>query len=122
MGKNMKTVKVKTVDFNFTRESNQEHFIVRLLRKRYNVELSDAPDLLIYSVWGNEHLKYQCTKLFYISEPFSPNFNECDYAIGFDPIRFGPRYLRLPVFAMEITPSIQDRKVIISLKDSPNNF
>lgn len=105
----MKTIKVKTVDFNSAKESSQNHFIVRLLRKKYNVEVSDDPDLLIYSVWGKEHQKYHCTKLFYTAEPFSPNFNECDYAIGFDPIQFGSRYLRLPLFAMQITPSIQNR-------------
>lgn len=105
----MKRIKVKTVDFNFARESEQNHFIVQALRKKYEVEISDEPDLLIYSVWGKEHLNYDCTKLFYTSEPFSPNFNECDYAIGFDPLQFGERYMRLPLYAMEITDSIQDR-------------
>lgn len=105
----MKTIKVKTVDFNSSKVSEQENFIVKLLRKKYHVVISNEPDFLIYSVWGKEHLQYGCTKLFYTSEPFSPDFNECDYAVGFDPILFEPRYLRLPLFAMEIAPSIQDR-------------
>ena len=105
----MKTIKIKTVDFNSARESEQENFIVKLLRKRYQVIISNDPEILIYSVWGEEHRQYQCTKLFYTMEPFSPDFNECDYAVGFDPIQFGTRYMRLPLFAMEINSSIQDR-------------
>ena len=105
----MKTIKVKTVDFNSGRVSEQENLIVRLLRKKYDVVISEEPDFLIYSVWGREHLKYDCTKLFYTSEPFSPNFNECDYAVGFDPMCFEPRYLRLPLSAIGMDASIQDR-------------
>ena len=105
----MKTIKIKTVDFNSARESEQENFIVKLLRKRYQVIISNDPEILIYSVWGEEHRQYQCTKLFYTMEPFSPDFNACDYAVGFDPIQFGTRYMRLPLFAMEINSSIQDR-------------
>lgn len=105
----METIRVKTVDFSLTKDNNQNNFIVNLLRKKYNVVISDKPDFLIYSVWGSEHLEYDCTKIFYTGEPVSPNFNECDYAIGFDPIQFGARYLRLPLFAMEMTSSIQDR-------------
>lgn len=105
----METIKVKTVDFSLTKGSNQNNFIIDLLKKKYNVVTSNEPDFLLYSVWGDEHLQYDCTKIFYTAEPFSPNFNECDYAIGFDPIHLGVRYLRLPLFAMEITASIQDR-------------
>lgn len=118
----MKTIKVKTVDFSPAKESIQNHFITELLKKEYNVELSDNPDLLIYSIWGKEHLNYQCTKLFYTAEPFSPNFNECDYAIGFDPIRFGSRYLRLPLSAMQITPSIQNRSMYEDIDISKKRF
>lgn len=118
----MKTIKVKTVDFSSAKESDQNHFIVKLLRKKYKVELSEDPELLIYSVWGKEHQKYHCTKLFYTDEPFSPDFNECDYAIGFDPIEFGPRYLRLPLFALQITPSIQNRSMYEDVNISKKKF
>ena len=107
----MDTIRVKTVDFGTAKDISQNNFIVNSLRKKYNIVISDEPDFLIYSVWGSEHEQYDCTKIFYTGEPFSPNFNECDYAIGFDPLQFGARYLRLPLFAMEITSSIQDRSI-----------
>ncbi len=121
-GAAMRTLRVKTVDFNYAKESEQNNCIVKALRKKYDVEVSDDPELLIYSVWGNEHRRYDCTKLFYTSEPFSPDFNECDYAIGFDPMQFGPRYLRLPLFALEVTPSIQDRAVFREMNLAEKRF
>jgi hypothetical protein len=40
-------------------------------------------------------------KVFYTGENQSPDFNLCDYAIGFDYAEFGDRYLRFPIFALE---------------------
>lgn len=118
----METIRVKTVDFSSTGDGNQDNFIVDLLRKRYHVVISDNPDFLIYSMWGDKHLEYDCTKIFYTGEPVSPDFNECDYAIGFDPLQFGARYLRLPLFAMEITPDIQDRSRFVDVSFSDKRF
>ena len=55
------------------------------------------PDYVIYSTFGKEHLKYDCIKIFYTGEEQSPDFNVCDYAMGFDYITFGDRYFRLPL-------------------------
>lgn len=105
----MVAIKVKVTDFEYG--SNPEsNFLLRFLRENYEVELSEDPDFLIYSVWGNEHCKYDCVKIFYTGEPAAPDFNECDYAIGFDNISFGDRYMRLPLFAMQLTREIQNRE------------
>lgn len=37
-------------------------------------------------------------KIFYVGENFTPDFNLCDYAIGFDIMEFNDRYLRLPLY------------------------
>ncbi|MEB3244086.1 MAG: glycosyltransferase family 10, partial [Cyanobacteriota bacterium] len=55
------------------------------------------PDVLIYSVFGDQHKKFHCRKLFYTGENVKPDFNACDYAISFDPSD-DPRNLRLPVY------------------------
>lgn len=55
------------------------------------------PDILIYSVFGERHKKYNCRKLFYTGENVKPDFNVCDFAISFDPTD-DPRNLRLPVY------------------------
>ena len=60
--------------------------------------LSNNPDYLFYSGFGYEHLKYNCIRIFFTGECITPDFNECDYAIGFDRLDFGDRYLRFPLF------------------------
>lgn len=75
-----------------------KNIFIGTLRKFYEVELSDSPDYLFYSVFGHEHEKYDCIKIFYTGECVTPNFNVCDYAIGFDIMDFGDRYRRVPLY------------------------
>jgi len=68
------------------------------LQKYFQVELSDNPDILIYSAYGDDHLSYNCLKIFYTGENVRPDFNFCDYALTFDFLNH-PRHLRLPLYA-----------------------
>lgn len=63
-------------------------------------ELSDKPDYVFVSPYSHHHLKYDCIKIFYTGENNIPDFNLFDYAIGFDHLAFGDRYLRCPLFAI----------------------
>ncbi len=87
-----KKIKIKFVD-----QDGFDDVALPLLRKHYEIEFSDNPDYLFYSNFGKEHLKYDCIKIFSTGECVIPNFNECDYATGFDYIDFSDRYLRLPL-------------------------
>jgi alpha(1,3/1,4) fucosyltransferase len=69
-----------------------------ILVKQYNVQISEKPDFLFYHESTDEHLQYDCIKIFYTGENVSPNFNLCDYAIGFDWLDFGDRYYRFPIY------------------------
>lgn len=92
---NKKTIKVNACDFwrGFKPENN---IMSQLLKDEYNVEISDNPDFLVYSCFGSEFKKYKnCVKIFSCNENIIPNFNECDYATGFEDIVFGDRYLRV---------------------------
>lgn len=93
----MKKIKIQFTDFwpSFNLETN---FFLMELNKYFICEISENPDYVIYSVYGNEHLKYNCIKIFFTGEPVTPDFNYCDYAIGYDFISFGDRYLRWPMF------------------------
>lgn len=90
-------IKIKFVDFwdGFNKENNE---FVDVLREKYNLEFSDNPEYLFYSGFGCQHLKYKCIRIFYTGECITPNFNECDYAIAFDRLSFGDRYLRIPLY------------------------
>lgn len=94
-----KNIRIKFVDFplNFDYKGN---FIYKwLLNNNYDVDVADNPDYLVFGVFGDDHLRYNdCVKLFYTGECQTPDFNLCDYAIGFDYLDFGDRYLRYPLY------------------------
>lgn len=93
----MKEIKIKFIDMwsGFEPESS---LIFSLLRKRYKVVLSDNPDYVICSVYGEEYLKYDCIRIFWTGECLTPDFNLYDYAVAFDFLEFGDRYFRMPLF------------------------
>lgn len=75
-------------------------FFYRLISRRFKIILDrERPDFLIYSCYGSEYLRYDCVRIFYTAENIRPDFNLCDYAIGFDRMSFGDRYFRFPNYA-----------------------
>lgn len=83
---NNKPIKILFTDFwhPATVEEINKNPIYRLLSKKFNIELSDKPDVLIYSRFGFQHLNYNCLRIFYTGENVRPNFSRCDYAFSFD--------------------------------------
>lgn len=112
-----KKIKIQRADFY---DKYFEKAILRRLNNEYDVEISDKPDFLFYSVYGSgrEHYKYKdCVKIFWSVEGVIPDFNECDYAIGFYPMEVGFRYLQVPY--NPVTEQIQNREQFrdINLRD-----
>lgn len=102
-----KTIKLKFVDFWNEFDVNDNEFL-DALNKYFNVEQSEEPDYIIYSVFGYEHLHYDCIRIFYTGECQTPDFNECDYGIGFDRLSFGDRYARIPLYnALKCKPYLK---------------
>ena len=92
---------IKLQFMDFWEEFNpEEHIFLKALREHYKVEISDDPEYVIYSNFSQEHLLigHKAVKIFYIGENETPDFNLCDYALAFDWITFGDRYMRLPVY------------------------
>jgi len=86
----------------------------RVLSKRYDLEIVDDPDFLIYSCFGDKKfLNYDCVRIFYTEENIRPNFSECDYSFSFDfPIT--DRNYRLPLYKLrdefsQLTNNIIDK-------------
>lgn len=90
-------IRIRFVDFwdDFVPEKS---LFYQLLSEKYEIELSETPDYLFCSVFGDEHLHYDCVKIFYTGENQFPDFNLYDYAIGFDCLTLGDRYFRLPIY------------------------
>lgn len=91
-------IKFSGMGGNFDENNN---FIINILRKRFEVEISDKPDYLIFSVNSKDYLNYNCVRIFYTAENVVPDFNICDYAVGFHYIKFEDRYFRYPLYLVE---------------------
>jgi hypothetical protein len=80
-----------------------KNFFTEALRLRYDVQLSERPDILIYSGYGFQHRLHTCPRVFYTGEPGMPDWRECDYALTFHYLD-DPRHLRLPLYALYASP------------------
>ena len=97
----MKTVSINFSGFwpDFDKENN---LLTNLIRESFEVKISDNPDYLFVSMFDTySYLGSDAVRIFYTAEPYAPDFNLCDYAIGFDPMEFkddqgGDRYYRFP--------------------------
>lgn len=76
-----------------------DNWFYDLISEDHQVEISDDPDFLIYSVFGNHHKRYNCSKIFFSGENIGPNFNDCDYSMCFDWID-DKRHYRLPLYLL----------------------
>ena len=119
-----KTIRVKYVDFW---DSDAKPFY-KELSQFYNVELSDQPDYVFFGVhdghgrYGESHLTYNnCIKILYSMECFTPDFNLCDYAISFDRISFGDRYLRWPGYCIIECENVNYREIAFLMQKKHEN-
>jgi len=99
--------------FNFGK-TNQ--YLFKLLAERFDVELYDQPDFLIYSPYGHAHRLHSCVKIFYSGESDLPNFRECDYSIASIKLD-DPRHLQLPFYV-----SYGEPEQIIKKNDDPEKI
>jgi alpha(1,3/1,4) fucosyltransferase len=96
----MKTIKILYTDFwpGWNPESNP---LTDILRKHFVVELTDDPDFVIYSNFGYRHLAYDVPRIYDTAENLSPDFNICDYGLGYYRLTFGDRYFRFTNYMMD---------------------
>lgn len=95
----MKTIKVNYSGFWSAFDKN-DNFITNILKEQYIVEIAEKPDFLFYSIFSNDFYKYDCIRIFFTGECITPDFNLCDYAMAFDWIDFGDRYIRTPLYLL----------------------
>lgn len=104
-------IKVNFCDNDDTFVNEKNNLFLEILQKNYDVEISEKPDFLFYSCFGTKHWDYtNCVKIYYTNENVVPDFNECDYGIGFHHIKFEDRYLRFTEYNLKIQPEIQNRQ------------
>lgn len=94
----MEKIKLHFCDF-WKCHTYENDFFVNILKDKYDITQDPKdPDFVICSCYGHEYRKYKCPRIFYTGENLTPDFNVYDYAIGFDRLDFGDRYLRVPIY------------------------
>lgn len=91
-------IKIDFSDFwgGFDKTNN---YFYNLLKEEFDVIISDNPDYLFFSIFGNKHLQYKCKKIFYTGENIAPPLHYCDYSFSFDYLDDNRNY-RLPHYLL----------------------
>ncbi len=100
-----------------------DNFIANILKEKFELVYSDTPDFLFCPISSEQQIYYRdAVKILFTSENLCPDFNMFDYAIGFERMEYGDRYLRLPVFYLyEESCKLMEKKHII-YKEPQNKF
>ena len=96
----MKVLKINFTDFwpNYDKTDN---YFYNLLKTNYDLVIDEKPEILFYSSFGLEYLKYKCTRIFYTGENLRPDFTACDFAFTFDFLAH-KKHFRLPLYSIYI--------------------
>jgi hypothetical protein len=76
-----KKIKIDFSDFwgGFNKTDN---YFYNLLKEEFDIEISNNPDYLFFSVFGNHHQNYNCMKIFYTGENVAPPLGYCQYSFS----------------------------------------
>jgi hypothetical protein len=84
--------------------SKTNNFFLNLIKEKFEVEICDTPDFLIFSNLNQHvHRVHNCVKIFFCVEDFRPDFREYDYAFTCHQLD-DPRNLRLPYYVLFTPP------------------
>jgi len=93
-----KKIKIDFTDFwgGFDKTNN---YFYNLLKEEFDIEITNNPDFLFFSVFGNQHQNYRCKKIFYTGENVAPPLGYCDWSFSFDYLDDTRNY-RLPHYLL----------------------
>ncbi|HWY30690.1 MAG TPA: glycosyltransferase family 10 [Candidatus Acidoferrum sp.] len=115
----MRKIRIDFCDFG-SNVSKSNHYLYKLLSERFEVEICDQPDFLIYSCYGHEHRLHSGVKIFYSCESDLPDYRECDYSLSCVKVE-DPRHLQWSHYvvygeAAEIIKRNDDPQAILAAK------
>ncbi|MDT0688603.1 glycosyltransferase family 10 [Salegentibacter sp. F188] len=97
------SLKINFADFWATFDKKNNLFY-RILSEKYEVIISEDPDILFYSCYGWEYLKFNCIRIFYTAENKKLDFTAADFGISFEFLDRKNHY-RFPFYAYRILSS-----------------
>lgn len=108
----MKDIRIEFVDF-WPDLMKTNNYFYNLLSEYYNVIIDGVnPDLVFYSCFGYDHLKYNCKRIFFTGENKKPDYLACDFAFSFS-FNAKKNHFRLPLYLFYI----DDHKMINKLEN-----
>ena len=116
-------VKIKFVDFWPGFQPETFYPFKMLLKTEYNIIIDeDNPDIVIGSVFGNQIYNWSHkTRIIYTGENIKPDFNKCDYFMGYDNL-IDERVLRLPIYQLHWgNAKIEEKQYLFDKKLTPRN-
>ena len=78
---NKKKLRIDFCDFHWY-YTKTDNFFYHLLRERFDVEITDQADFVIYGSYGHEHRLHAGVRIFASWESGLPDYTECDYSIS----------------------------------------
>ena len=111
----MSSCKVKFVD-DYAPFSEVTCHLYDRLRRHFDLEISEEPDYLFYSVFGYEHVnpRYdRCVRIWHAGENIRPDFTRCDYALSHDYLEGDPRHLRYPEYLRSLGGNIERARLLV---------
>ncbi len=111
-----KKIRIDFCDFcnNFNKTNS---YLYKVLTERFDVDLCDQPDFLIYNCYGYEHRLHSGVRIFFCGESDMPDFRECDYSLA--AVKLGdPRHLQIPHYVS----SFAEPREIVKGEDEPEKI
>ena len=100
---NKKKLRIDFCDFHWY-YTKTDNFFYHLLRERFDVEITDQADFVIYGSYGHEHRLHAGVRIFTSWESGVPDYTECDYSISCLKVN-DPRHLQLPYYVHHGDPA-----------------
>ena len=92
----MRKLKVRFIDFHEPHDTCRA-FLRRLLSSRFTLDEGSDPEVIFYSSYGKDVLRYDCKRIYCAQENVAPDFDECDYALSFE-LANNARNYRVPFY------------------------
>lgn len=93
-----KKIKIEFTDW-WSGFDKTDNYFYNLLKEEFDVEISNNPDFLFFSLFGQNHQRYNCKKIFYTGENIEPPLGYCDWSFSFDKLDDQRNY-RLPHYLL----------------------
>lgn len=95
--------------------------LYQLLSTRFDLEISEQPDFLLYSWFGWDFIGHDCTRIYFTGEPSRPNYLFCDWSFSFD-FSGHPRHLRWPLYVLNDMSALFAKRDVAALFAAKTDF